>query len=147
MQEIVDRHGGRAPSLTSHSNSRPPERSELEFLVAAARRQAHIVIIGSIVGIALGVGYLVTAVPHYTASALVLLDNKRVRAVQESYGEVPGFGFEGASPLDSQVEVLRSDSVINSVVDRLQLVRDREFRASRPGLLSVAMAEFWRMLG
>ena len=146
MQEVVDRHGSRAPSLTSHTNTLPPERSELELLFAAARRQAHIVIIGAILGIALGVGYLATAVPQYTASALVLLDTKRVRAVQDSY-DVMALGFEGASPVDSQVEVLRSDSVVHSVVDKLQLVRDKEFRASRPSLLAIAISEFWRMLG
>jgi polysaccharide biosynthesis transport protein len=147
MQEVVDRHGSRAPSLTSHANPLPPERSELELLFAAMRRQAYIVVIGAILGIALGVGYLATAVPLYTASTLVLLDHKRVRAVQDSYGDVMALGLDGTAAIDSQVEVLRSDSVILSVVDRLQLVRDREFRASRPGLLTVATSEFWRMLG
>src|SRR5262245_21494361 len=115
MQEVVDRHGNRAPSLASPTTSLPPERSELELLLATARRQAHVVVVGAILGIALGIGYLATAVPLYTASSLVLLDNKRVRAVQDSYGDVSlGLG-EGASPIDSQVEVLRSDSVILSV--------------------------------
>jgi succinoglycan biosynthesis transport protein ExoP len=146
MQEIVDRHGSRAPSLTAGTNPLPPERSEIELLFAAARRQTHVVVMGSILGIAMGFGYLATAVPQYTASALVLLDNKRVRAVQDSY-DVMALGFDGASAVDSQSEVLRSDSIVLSVVDKLQLVKDQEFRASRPSLLSLAISEFWRMLG
>jgi succinoglycan biosynthesis transport protein ExoP len=84
MQEVVDRHGNRAPSLTSPANPPPPESGELERLLAAARRQTRVVIAGCIFGLALGVGYLVTAVPQYMASALVLLDQRRVRAVQDS---------------------------------------------------------------
>src|SRR3990172_7405843 len=119
MQEIVDRHGNRAPSLVSPTNSLPPERGELERLTAAARRQVRIVIAGSIFGLALGIGYLATAVPQYTAAALVMLDNRRVRAVQDSYDVAVALGGDGASGVDSQVEVLRSDSVVLSVVDRM----------------------------
>jgi succinoglycan biosynthesis transport protein ExoP len=147
MQEVVDRHGSRAPALTPHASYPLPERSEVERLLAAARRQISVIAVGCIIGLILGVGYLATAVPLYTASAQVLLDHKRLRAVQESYGDVMTLGVEGASPVDSQVEVLRSDSVVHSVVDRLQLVKDKEFRARRPSVLSLAMAEVRRMLG
>jgi polysaccharide biosynthesis transport protein len=115
--------------------------------MAAARRQVRVVIAGSILGLALGIGYLATAVPQFTAAALVMLDNRRVRAVQDSYDVAIALGGDGASGVDSQVEVLRSDSVVLTVVDRMQLVRDKEFRAVRPSLLGVAMAEFRRLLG
>jgi polysaccharide biosynthesis transport protein len=147
MQEIAERHGSRASWLGSHASSALPERSELDRLLAAARRQVNIIVIGAILGLILGVGYLTTAVPQYTASALVLLDNKRLRAVQESYGDVMSFGAEGASAVDSQVEVLRSDSVVHSVVDRLRLVKDKEFRASRPSLFALAVADVRSRVG
>jgi polysaccharide biosynthesis transport protein len=147
MQEVVERHGSRASWPASHASSALPERTELDRLVAAVRRQFTVIIIGAIVGLILGVANLATAVPLYTASTLVLLDHKRLRAVQESYGDVLAFGAEGASPVDSQVEVLRSDSVVHSVVDRLGLVKDKEFRAARPSPLSQAVDEVWRMLG
>ena len=61
--------------------------------MAAARRQVRVVIIGSILGLALGIGYLATAVPQFTAAALVMLDNRRVRAVQESYDVAIALGW------------------------------------------------------
>ena len=137
----------RAPALTPHGSYPLPERSEVERLLAAARRQISIIVIGCVIGLIMGVGYLATAVPLYTATTLVLLDHKRLRAVQESYGDVMSFGVEGASPVDSQVEVLRSDSVVHTVVDRLQLVKDKEFRARRPSVISLAASELRRLVG
>ncbi len=147
MQDVAERHGSRTSWLPPRTSPPFPERSELERLVAAARRQANVVIVGAILGIVVGFVQVSTAVPLYTASSLVLLDHKRLRAVQESYGDVMALGTEGASPVDSQVEVLRSDSVVHSVVDRLGLVKDKEFRATRPSLLSTAVADVRRMLG
>jgi len=61
MQEVVDRHGSRAPALTPHASYPLPERSEVERLLAAARRQISVIAVGCIIGLILGVGYLATA--------------------------------------------------------------------------------------
>ena len=54
MQEVVDRHGSRAPALTPHASYPLPERSEVERLLAAARRQISVIAVGCIIGLILG---------------------------------------------------------------------------------------------
>ena len=120
------------------------ENSELDYLLAAARRQFRVVVASSILAIIAGLGYIATTLPLYTASSVVLIDNRRLRAVQDSYDIAPG-GLEQASALDSQVELLKSERIGLAVVDKLQLNRDQDFlrpeesRTSRIlGLLGIA---------
>jgi polysaccharide biosynthesis transport protein len=131
MLKLADRSDERALELSRvHA---PIEKSETERIVAAVRRQLSVVIAGSILGLLLGVGYVVTAVPQFTATAVILLDNRRVRAGQDIYDISPLGLDSAASAVDSQVEVLRSDSVALTVVDKLQLTKDPEFVSQRPG--------------
>lgn len=145
MLKLADRSDDRDPAL---SRIHPPtEKSETERILAAVRRQLSVVIAGSILGLLLGVGYVVTAVPLFSATAVILLDNRRVRAGQDLY-DVSPLGLDAAaSAVDSQVEVLKSDSVALTVVDKLQLTKDPEFASSRPGLISSLIAEFWGLIG
>ncbi len=124
-----------------------PRKSDVEHLLAAGRRQMRLIIFSCIVAVVLGVGYIATAVPRYTATASLLLDNRRVRAVQDVYDVAP-IGMDMlASAVDSQVEVLRSDSVVQTVIDRLQLLKDPEFAKPVPGLDSLIISEIWKLIG
>src|SRR4029453_13843479 len=145
MLKLADRSDNRDQAL---SRIHPAtERSETERILAAVRRQLSVVIAGCILGLLLGVGYVMTAVPQFTATAVLLLDNRRVRAGQDIYDSMP-LGFDAAaSAVDSQVEVLKADSVALTVVDKLQLTKDPEFFSSRPGLISSLMAELWELIG
>ncbi len=144
MLKIASQSGDRFSSFGA-GVGRHGERSELERLLAAARRQVGAVIVCGLLGLAGGIAYVVTAVPQFTATASLLLDNKRVRAVEEAF-EVTSLGFDvSASAVDSQVEVLKSDSVALSVVDKLQLNKDPEFVQSRPSVLSNLIAQFWKL--
>ena len=141
MLKLADRSDDRDQVL---SRTHPAtEKSETERILAAVRRQLSVVIAGCILGLLLGVGYVVTAVPQFTATAVILLDNRRVRAGQDVYDIAPLGIDAAASAVDSQVEVLKSDSVALTVVDKLQLAKDPEFTSSRPGLISSLIAEFW----
>jgi len=145
MLKLADRGDDRDQAL---SRIHPAtEKGETERILAAVRRQLSIVIAGSILGLLLGVGYVVTAVPQFTATAVILLDNRRVRAGQDLYDIAPLGIDASASAVDSQVEVLKSDSVALTVVDKLQLTKDAEFGAPRPGLISSLVAEFQHLIG
>ncbi len=146
MLKIASQPGDRVSPFGAAGVGRTGERGELERLLAAARRQVAAVIVCGLVGLAGGIAYLVTAVPQYTATVSLLLDNKRVRgAVEESF-EATSLGFDvSASAVDSQVEVIKSDSVALSVVDKLQLVKDPEFTQYRPSALSNLMAQFSKL--
>ena len=123
------------------------EETETERLVAAVRRQLPVIVAGCIFGLVLGVGYIITAVPKFAATAVILLDNRRVRAGQDLYDSMP-LGIDAtASMVDSQVEVLKSDSVALTVVDKLQLTKDPEFSAPHPGWASALFAAVWELAG
>ena len=123
------------------------EESETERLMAALRRQLPVIVAGCILGLVLGVGYVITAVPKFAATAVILLDNRRVRAGQDLYNSMP-LGLDAtASMVDSQVEVLKSDSVALTVVDKLQLTKDPELSVPHPSWASVLFSGIWELAG
>jgi polysaccharide biosynthesis transport protein len=147
MLKLADRGDDNDPTLPLSGRNPAHQASETERILASVRRQLSVVIAGCILGVLLGVGYVMTAVPQFTATAVLLLDNRRVRAGQDIYDSMP-LGFEAAaSAVDSQVEVLKSDSVALTVVDKLQLTKDPEFFSSRPALISSLIAELWDLIG
>ncbi len=123
MLHSVPRHdGARHPAETAKIVD-PRQNREIEIYLAAARRQLAVLIICSILGLMLGGAYLATAVPQYTATTTLLLDNKRLRGVEDAYDTLGPALDAGASFVESQVEVLKSDKVALYVVDKLGLTR------------------------
>ena len=114
---------------------------DYERLLAAARRQARLFIICSILGLAAGVGYLKSAVREYTATASLLVDSQKIRAVEEAYQAITGTDMN-ASYLDTQMELLGSDPIVFSVIDKLQLLNDPEFSKDSPTFLSLVLSSF-----
>jgi succinoglycan biosynthesis transport protein ExoP len=81
-----------------------------------------------VAAIALGIAYVVTAVPLYTAYTDLLIDERR--AINERDAAAiggPGFDTQG---VDSQVEILKSGRVGLAVVNALQLDKDPRHLAS-----------------
>lgn len=76
----------------------------------------------------LGAVYLLTARPYYTASALILIDNRRIGAVESSYAPNSASGDAASSLIDSQVEVIKAESMAARVIRQLNLVDDPEFK-------------------
>ncbi len=84
----------------------------------------------------LGVAYLMTAIPLYTAQTSLLLDNKRLRGVEDAYDNMGPALDTGASFVESQVEVIKSDKVALYVVDKLGLLEKANAApAEQPNLL------------
>ena len=50
---------------------------DLDHLWAAVRRQARVVMVAAFVGLLLGLAYIVTAVPQYTATSRILIDSQK----------------------------------------------------------------------
>ncbi|WP_093001461.1 polysaccharide biosynthesis tyrosine autokinase [Rhizobium sp. NFR07] len=110
---------------------------DVEALIGIARRQWRVVALASAAGIALGLAYIVTAVPIYTSSINVLIDrgNGQLANQLSSIGDGSVLLDDEASVL-SQVEVFGSDTIALAVVDKLDLMNDPNFNASSNGLLS-----------
>src|SRR5262245_54653499 len=120
---------------------------EAEWILAAARRQAVLLVISCILGLVAGVGYLKTRVPDYTATASVLVDNQKVRAVQDAYHAIVQGSDVAASYLDTQIELLVSDPIVFKVIDKLGLMNDPEFNKDAPNLLSLLLRKVRHPLG
>src|SRR5258706_7073057 len=101
----------------------------LDRRLPAIRRQIGVVAAVCVIAALAGVGWILSAAPRYTADALILIDNKRVRAVEDAYDiNTPG-SDAASSVVDSQVEVVKSENVATSVVRKLDLLSDPEFNA------------------
>lgn len=122
----------RAVFLT-HDRQQPWEEEvpelDLDGLIAIARRQWRVAGLCVAVFMVLGLGYVLTAVPRYTARTSVLIDRGN-RQVVEQLSTIGGVLDDEASVL-SQVELLRSETIGLSAVDRLKLQDDSEFMAGR----------------
>ncbi len=94
-------------------------------LWAIARRQYPIFLLACALGLALGLVYVLTAVPLYTARTHIMVDNRPLRVVEDVSG-VTGLGTDVAA-IDSEVEVLRSEQIGLRVVERLRLYDEPTF--------------------
>jgi succinoglycan biosynthesis transport protein ExoP len=124
-------------------NEEAPEL-DMDGLIAIVRRQWRVVALCIAVFVALGIGYLLTAVPRYTARTSVLIDRGN-RQVVEQLSTIGGVLDDEASVL-SQVELLRSETIGLSAVDKLKLSDDPEFMAGRRSLLLAAVSDIRSIL-
>jgi succinoglycan biosynthesis transport protein ExoP len=116
-----------------------PGPIDLDQLLAAGRRQARVVATGAVVAVILGLAYIVTAVPQYTATSDILIDSQKDK--NELSASIAELTFD-TSAIDSQVEVLKSEKIALAVIKTLNLTHDPEFMGARGALLGRAVAFF-----
>jgi succinoglycan biosynthesis transport protein ExoP len=104
-----------------------------EQLVGFVRRQFPIFVFIVSCSIALGLVYLFTTPPSFTAHAMLLIDSSKLRVLQQQQGPVGDVPIDTAQ-VETQVEILRSENIGLSVVKELKLADDPEFVGSGGGL-------------
>jgi succinoglycan biosynthesis transport protein ExoP len=122
---------------------------EVEKLLSVARRQWKVVVLAGIVAAIIGVAYVVTAVPLYTASASLLIDRGNDGLVNRLTDADNGTDDEVS--ILSQIEVLKSDTIGLAVVDKLNLGENPIFLSSgfslvgavRGAVMSIADLNRW----
>lgn len=119
-----------------NDDNRPEESIDVEKMLSIARRQWRIVAAAIVVAVVLGLAYVVTAVPLYTATAALLIDSSDNGIVSQLSMDTAGVTDEAT--ILSQVEVLKSDTIGLSVVDALKLGDNSTFMASSGSPLSLA---------
>ena len=104
-----------------------------EVVLDFIRRQYMVIAIAVGITIAMGMIYALTARPGYTATASMIIDTKNVRLFQQQpmFNDVP----VDASMVESQVEILKSETVALAVIKQLHLTDDPEFVSSGGGLI------------
>jgi succinoglycan biosynthesis transport protein ExoP len=103
--------------------------------LAAARRQAHVIVMAVMLSLLLGLAYSITAVPRYTAMTDVLIDGQKDKnALSASIAELT---FDTGA-IDSQVEVLKSERIALAVITAMNLTHDPQFMGARGSLIGQA---------
>ena len=119
--------------LGPHMQAAAAEIVDFSGLFATLWRGRWRVLLAGLAGAALGAAWLVLlAVPGYRASAVVVLQPGSEPGLDIST-VLPGLAGE-SSAVNTEIEILRSRSLLSRVVERLGLDRDPEFNpALRPG--------------
>ena len=99
------------------------------LLIGFLRRQYRVVIAAIIVMLALGAVYILTSPPHFTGRAVLVIDTHKTQLfqLQSALGDLP----INSDTVDTQIEILNSESIGLSVVKDLHLTEDPEFVSPR----------------
>jgi len=127
------------PTAVSDSGvQRPEDQSPAELYAAAVafiKRQYHVIIFVTLLVMGLGVVYVFTEPPRYTATAEMIIDTHRLQVFQQQSPVNVDLSVDTAA-VDSQVEILKSENIALSVVKEQHLADDSEFVGSSGGLVS-----------
>jgi len=99
-----------------------------------ARRQSKVIAVATLSILALGLVYLLSAPPRFTAQTSMIIDTRKNQLFQQQsiLGDIP----VDSSAVESQIEILKSEKVALSVISNLHLIDDPEFTGSRSGIVS-----------
>ncbi len=137
LQSPISSPAGADCSCPFESEQASPQPVHFDYFLAAARRQRSVFLAIFFTSLVAGAGFLFSVQPLYTADASILIDNRRVRAVESAYDVSEASSEIATSVLDSQVEVARAGKVSLKVIQTLGLLNDPEFAGSlspKPGM-------------
>ena len=111
----------------------PSAAETLRNFASFVRRQIPVIVFVTILALALGLVYCMTARPMFSAQAQLLIDARKLQVFQQQsiLGDIP----IDTAQVESQVEILKSESIAAAVVKNLHLSEDPEFTGAGMGLL------------
>ena len=98
---------------------------DIERLITIARRQAKVVVAAAAVGLLLGIIYIIVAIPYYTASTSILLDDS-LGKFADDVSPVPS-NMQSDTTILSQIAILKSAELATKVVIREKLDENEIF--------------------
>jgi polysaccharide biosynthesis transport protein len=116
--------------LVTGDAATPAER--LASFRSFVRRQLPIIVFVALLTNALGIVYVLTTPPSYTAQALMIIDTGRPQMFQQQGSGEP---VVDSGLVESQVEILKSEKISLAVIEKLHLAEDPEFVGRGSGLL------------
>jgi succinoglycan biosynthesis transport protein ExoP len=108
-------------------------RFQLRDMIAAFYRRRYVVLGVTVVVVAIAAAALQFVTPRYTANALLMIDPNQAQRVAE-IDPVSGGGLMDSVFIDSQAELLRSQSLAIRTVRKFNLDNDPEFVGAGGGL-------------
>ena len=132
-----DESRGAAYQLNADRPAEEPQGPGISGMIALGRmflqRQWWLLLLGSLLGIILAPLAFFVASPAYEATATIMLDTSRIQVFSQTVGDTP---FDNSAAVESQLEIMRSDSVARKVLTRLNLDQDPEYAVVAEGKLS-----------
>jgi succinoglycan biosynthesis transport protein ExoP len=105
---------------------------DLQGILRFLRRRAPIIAAVTAALVAIGFVYSLIATPRYTATASVLVDNSTIKSLRD---QTPTNDSPVSVTIDSQVEIIKSERVLQRAAKDIDLANDPVLRRS-PGLLT-----------
>jgi succinoglycan biosynthesis transport protein ExoP len=129
FQPSLSSKKGASPGTAVYADETKADALTASRLIAAIRRQAVLVAWCIAAGFAVGIIYLLTAVPLYTATANVMIDPGQVRMSRDTPASAEPAALDN-TVIESQVEVFRSERVGLAVIKKLNLTEDPAFSSA-----------------
>ena len=110
-------------------NTQTTDLIDIKEIFSILRRQARLIVLTVAVILSIAFIFLVRATPLYTASALLLVDTTQKNLLDPTQAASVNASVEN-SRIESEVEILKSDSVVLQTIQNGQLFNDPEFGPS-----------------
>jgi succinoglycan biosynthesis transport protein ExoP len=133
------------PKLGRLEAASPAEmlKSFVDFL----RRQFPIILTSILLCAGLGVAYVLTAPPMYTAHSSMIIDTHKVQLFRNVEQSASASNVVDSGMVDSEVELLKSENVSLAVIKRFNLASDPEFVGPGGDIFKVLLARLSGLAG
>jgi succinoglycan biosynthesis transport protein ExoP len=112
----------------------------LSWMMRVCRRQFHLIILGVLLSCALGGVYVLTTPKRFSSMTEMVIDSRKTQLLQQQNP----MGIEApidSAMVDSQVEIMKSESIALAVIKDLRLKENKEF-VGGGGLISAILGLF-----
>src|SRR3954452_6384555 len=110
------------------------ERTSVDVLQQALkflRRQYAVIAVAIALTTMVGIAYLITTPPSYSAAAKMIIDTRKVQLFQQQI--MADIGVDSAA-VESQIEILKSQNIAQNVVSENHLAENPDFLKPGSGL-------------
>lgn len=131
----MQRHVGSLTASGGDGSPVAPEFVNLGDVAAFIKQHLPAILMTLVAGLVLAIAYVATAQPIFTARAEIIIDPKMTQLTRQQMGDI-SFSLDNAQ-VESQIAVIRSEKISQTVVSKLELVKDPEFQKSSGWLASL----------
>jgi succinoglycan biosynthesis transport protein ExoP len=127
----------RLPNSREIESSGPESDSlqqPLSYAFALLGRQYPLMLFTLLLCVSVAGVYLLTAPKRYTGSAVLMIDSRKMQGLQTQASAAADNPIDSAM-VDSQVEILKSETIASAVIKDLRLLDTAEFTGNEGGLL------------
>ena len=109
-------------------------------------RQLPVMLFVLVLALALGAIFYLTTPPRYTATGTLIIDSRKSQVLQQQSPSSVWTCLLSSPTVDSQVEVLKSETIALAVIKELRLTDEPEFTGGGGGLIGTAIGAISRIV-